>query len=259
MVGTPSFLLETAPVLFGLLFALGGLTVAVRGKRRQGLALFVVGALFGGLLGARYFHQWRTHRYLTNLDPASVRAITVGHARIDDAEHLRAIVGALRAGRWFSPNHGGWSTELPLVIASTPAAPVRLRVALYTRAEGAVLSLSRGGGWSDGYVFSPDLPRVLAEAGAPLPGRRWQPQLAAEGWSVEIDLDSVTTGADAVRRAWVRLRMGTWIGVTRIHVECAAARIRYEAFPGIPTAWTQGAFEIRPGSVSAGLRAALCD
>lgn len=167
MIGTASFLLETAGALIGLIFVVAGLAVAR--TQRGGLVLVLVGGAFLLLMGLRYSYQCRAHAWLEGLQAGQVRIVRLGPEGLTDPVHVHAFVQALNDARWFSPNHGGWGREVPLHVESDPPAPVNLSAALYLRQEGAILRFSRGGGWSDGYAFVPGLPAALAAAGAPLP------------------------------------------------------------------------------------------
>lgn len=254
MIGAPSLILESMPALLSL-FALGyGVVRAVK-RESGGFPLLALGAVMCSLIGVRYVYQWRAHAFLSSLSATSLRALHIGPTRIDDARALERVVSALREAQWFSANHGGWDTEVELRFEGRDA-PVRLRAAIYQREEGAVISLSRGGGFSDGYVFCPILPAVLAESGVPLPGRRWVS--AYEGQGFHAWYDPATVKHDGSRRsAWAKLHKQKWTAATVVHIECAAQRIRYAASPGIAPHWSNE-LVVRPDSVSAGLARALC-
>ncbi|MBM3462332.1 MAG: hypothetical protein FJX76_09545 [Armatimonadetes bacterium] len=258
MIGTPSFLLESAPVLFALILLVAGLGMRAS-KQPQGrvLPLIVAAIVMGWLMGVRFFLQWKTHQYLERLDAASVRSILVGDQTIDKPEDVKRIVDALRGARWFSPNHGGYDRAMPFEIVGAVPPPVHFRVAVYRLETGAILLLSRGGGWSDGYVFCRDLPAAMAAAGAPFSSGKWVQFHDHEGWVAWYDPDTITTESPGLRVVWVKLKKDAWEGSMRAYLDCARKVVRYERLPNLPESWATP-HHGRTGSVTESLQKTVC-
>ncbi|MGH2405506.1 MAG: hypothetical protein ACRDGN_13750 [bacterium] len=174
MIGAPSFLIESAGVVFPLLFFTAGLAAVIRERQKVALLVVGFGALMLALMGIRFVHQVDNRFVLYHLTPNQVAQIRLGTRRVSERRHVAIIVDALKNTRWFSANHGGWADELPLVIVLRSGEQHRFRVAYYLRQEGAVIAFSRGGDrvrWHDGYAFSGSLPRSLKRVGLTLPSQ----------------------------------------------------------------------------------------
>ncbi|MGQ0548985.1 MAG: hypothetical protein ACT4PY_04875 [Armatimonadota bacterium] len=174
MIGVASFLIETAGVLFPLLFVAAGLAAVIRERQKAAMAAVAFGALMLALMGVRYVHQVQNRLVLNRLTPEHVAQVVLAERSVSDRHHISVIVGALREARWFSANHGGWATELPLVVVLRNGERHRFRVAYYLKQEGAIIAFPRRTGdvrWHDGYAFSRALPESLKRVGLRLPSQ----------------------------------------------------------------------------------------
>ncbi len=127
------------------------------------------------------------HYELGQLRPQAVESIEIGGRAITDVNSLSSIVHALNHAQWFAVNHGGWGEEVPFIIHLRSGAHQTYHVAQYFRRPGAVLmsmshydSHGRGTGWSNGYIFCPDLPGALIASGISLPADGPSPSMKAE-------------------------------------------------------------------------------
>jgi hypothetical protein len=117
------------------------------------------------------------HYELRQLRPEAVESIEIGGTVVGDPSRVSAIVQALNHAQWFASNHGGWGEEVLFTVHLRSGGRQIYHVAQYFRPPGAVLmsmsnydSRGKGLGWSNGYVFCPDLPATLISSGVPIPG-----------------------------------------------------------------------------------------
>ncbi len=113
----------------------------------------------------------RIHYDLWTLQAKNVEEITVGNRRFTDPPSITQIVTALKSTEWYRVNHGGWGDETAVVIRMASGTEWRMRAGYHFAQHGAVVirsSQPSGRGWELGEVFSPALPTVLEELGAPL-------------------------------------------------------------------------------------------
>ncbi len=172
MIGTRSFLLELAPLVFVLVMFTAGIVVAIRDRKVSGLVLSGCVSVIGILMGVRFFQQMSGHRFLADLKPEQVASIGVAGTEITDAKHIASIVKALNARQWFSSNHGGWAQPVELILTLRNGDVRRYRIAHYLREHGTVIMFRRNSGgirWADGYAFAHTLPDALAAADVKLP------------------------------------------------------------------------------------------
>jgi hypothetical protein len=139
------------------------------------VSLVGVGLLTGVFLfifPIRFIRQVWDHGFLTGLRAEDVKAITVGNRTFTSPREVDAIVQGLNRAEWFTSNHGGWASNVDLLILKRSGEEQYFQVALYLKEPGAVITFVRARGritWQDGYAFSRNLPAVLQGLDAPLP------------------------------------------------------------------------------------------
>lgn len=113
----------------------------------------------------------RIHYDLWALQSNNVVAVSVGGHQFTDRSSITQIVTALKASEWYSVNHGGWGDETAIILKMESGEEWEMRAGYHFTQHGAVLLRSSGpagSGWQLGQVFSPALPNVLEQLGAPL-------------------------------------------------------------------------------------------
>lgn len=113
----------------------------------------------------------RIHYDLWALQTSHVREVIVGQRHFTDRPSVTQIIDALKSSEWYSVNHGGWGDETTVVLIMASGTEWRMRAGYHFAQHGAVVirsSQPNGRGWELGEVFSPALPAVLEELGAPL-------------------------------------------------------------------------------------------
>ncbi len=190
MIGTTAFVLELMPLLVTAVFVFG-IVEYLKARRKppepqaqnpygQGKPMAFVSLLGVGLVAgvflfifpARFIHQAWDHGFLSRLKADDVKAITVGNRTFTSPQEIDAIVQGLNRTEWFTSDHGGWASNVDLLIVMRSGEERYFQVALYLRDPGAVITFVRPTGrmtWQDGYAFSRDLPAALRQLGAPLP------------------------------------------------------------------------------------------
>jgi hypothetical protein len=133
------------------------------------------------------------HYQLRQLRPEMVESIEIGGNVVKDPTQVAAIAQALNRAQWFAVNHGGWGEEFPFTLHLRSGGNRTYHVAQYFRQPGAVLtsmshydSRGKGTGWSNGFVFCPDLPAALISSGIQVPGDKPSPAPpigTANGWT----------------------------------------------------------------------------
>ena len=185
MRGFAGFLLDVLlPALFLGFF---GLALAVVRSRRRNLwpeglqpstapalkKLFRWAALSAWMIIMIFivYRGLRIHYDLWPLQPKNVEAVYVGGHQFTDRSSIAQIVSALKASEWYSVNHGGWGDETPIIVKMGSGEEWQMMAGYHFAQHGAVILRSsglRGSGLQLGQVFSPALPNVLEQLGAPL-------------------------------------------------------------------------------------------
>lgn len=149
--------------------------------------------LWSFLIIQLFVREMAFHRDLANLRYEALENIEVEDRTLSDPNSISEIVNSLNGAQWFEVNHGGWADEVPLVLHFRSGEQRTYHVALYLRQEGAVLiSMSnfdragKGSGWSNGVVFCPRLPVVLAASGVYLPRERAERQKSQDAESEKV-------------------------------------------------------------------------
>jgi hypothetical protein len=161
----------------------------VTGKLLFGSIFFL---LWSFMIMQLFVREMAFHRDLAGLRHEALESIEVEGRTLNDPNGISEIVNSLNGAQWFEVNHGGWADEVTLVLHFRSGQQRTYHVALYLRQEGAVLiSMSnfdragKGSGWSNGVVFCPRLPAVLAASGVSLPRERAERQKSQNAESEE--------------------------------------------------------------------------
>ena len=172
MIGNSSLLIESFSFLLPLATLVAVLGMALTSPRKPALYLaLALTAAISILSGVRFANQLGSHQVLSDLQPEEVALIQVGERSLSHPRDVSLVVGALQESEWFSSQHGGWGTTVPLTITLASGQKYGFPVGYYLRQEGAVIVFRRyiGGYWDDGYAFSRRLPGVLKGLGILLP------------------------------------------------------------------------------------------
>ena len=113
--------------------------------------------------------------FLKTLRPETLQSITVAGRTVTEDSTISAISSSLRSVRWFSSDHDGWATDVPLRFRFKNGKERTFWGAFYLRQHGAVI----GGMFGNARIhrsyecgFSAELPDVLARLNVPLPTSR---------------------------------------------------------------------------------------
>ena len=135
--------------------------------------LFIAAAVSAWMIAMIFvvYRGLRIHYDLWTLQPKNVAAIYVGGHQFTDQSSITEIVTALKTSEWYSINHGGWGDETPVIVKMESGEEWQMMAGYHFAQHGAVILRSSGPGGSGlqlGQVFSPVLPGVLEQLGAPL-------------------------------------------------------------------------------------------
>jgi hypothetical protein len=137
--------------------------------RRMGYSAFILVWIF--MMCSVFYRKARVLYQLERLNAQDISDVKIGKHDFRDPETVREVGDALKHGRWFEVNHGGWGESISLTLQKRSGGAIVLNVATYFREPAAIISPAnrQGLSYSQTQAIAPELPQVLEKHGVRLP------------------------------------------------------------------------------------------